>query len=78
VLFGRKGGDDEGAEERDESTFGSRWGWVYNTKQIADFENISMDEAYQLPVMQCLNDLSYLKDYEENQKRLLNARDSEQ
>lgn len=37
-----------------------------------------MDEAYNLGVMQCLNDLSYLKDYEENQKRLLNARDSEQ
>lgn len=44
-----------------------RWGWVHNTKQVADFENITIIQAYQLPIIQYLNDLAYLKDYNKYQ-----------
>ena len=40
-----------------------RWGWVYSTKQVADFQNISVNEAYDLMVVEYLNSLAYLKDY---------------
>jgi hypothetical protein len=45
-----------------------RWGWVHSTKQVADFENISVSQAYNLPVIQYLNDLAYLKDYNKYQE----------
>lgn len=80
-LFGKgqPGDYDEGTEGADEGTFASRFGWIYNAKRIADFENISLDEAYNLPLIQALNDLSYLKEYEANEKRIYkDARDSEQ
>jgi hypothetical protein len=39
-----------------------RWGWVLSTKEVADFENIAVSQAYALPVIQYLNTLAYLKD----------------
>lgn len=45
-----------------------RWGWVYSTKQVADFENISVTQAYNLPVIHYLNNLAYLKDYNKYQE----------
>lgn len=46
---------------------------------ISDFESISLDEAYNLPVIQALNDLSYLKEYEAHERKMIkNARDTEQ
>lgn len=36
-------------------------GWQYSTEQIAQYERISMDQAYDLPCRQALNDLVYLK-----------------
>ena len=49
-----------------------RWGWVYSTKQVADFQNISVNAAFELSVVEYLNTLAYLKDYnkdKENQYR---------
>ena len=40
-----------------------RWGWVFSTKQVADFNNIKVNEAYDLRVIEYLNTLAYLKDY---------------
>lgn len=37
------------------------FGWVYSTKEVAMFEGITMDQAYDLPVTQVLNDMVYLK-----------------
>jgi hypothetical protein len=38
-----------------------KYGWIYQATLIADHERIKLDEVYDLPTMQCLNDLSYLK-----------------
>jgi hypothetical protein len=42
--------------------FNRRYGWTYSVSQIADYERISLDEAFGIPVRQGLNDLNYLKE----------------
>ena len=44
-----------------EENFASNWGWVFNAKQVSEFEAIPLDQVYDLSVIQFLNDLSYLK-----------------
>ena len=68
-LFGR--GDAEIDEEPKgsatiEDQFQDDFGWIYNAREVAEFERIGLDMVYDLPVIQFLNDLSYLK-----QKRLV-------
>jgi hypothetical protein len=64
-------------EDTDEPTqpdeFTDYYGWIFNTSAIAEYERITLDQAYDLPVMQALNDLSYLK-----AKQAKDARDSKQ
>jgi hypothetical protein len=54
------GEQDSGGEG---SPFMARWGWVFSTKQVADFNNITVNDAYDLRVIEYLNTLAYLKDY---------------
>ena len=44
-----------------EDEFQDNFGWVYNAVQVAELERITLDEVYNLPVVQFLNNLSYLK-----------------
>jgi aryl carrier-like protein len=37
------------------------YGWIYQATLIAEHEKIKLDEVYDLPTLQALNDLSYLK-----------------
>jgi hypothetical protein len=37
------------------------YGWIYQTELVATFERITLEEAYELPALQFLNDLAYLK-----------------
>jgi hypothetical protein len=64
-LFGN--GDDE---EQEDNNVGSRsvgksfmrsYGWIYQSKLIADFEGLKINEVYDLETLQCLNTLAYLK-----------------
>lgn len=48
----------------------SVYGWIYQATLIADHEKIKLDDVYNLPTLQVLNDLAYLKSK--------NAYDSEQ
>lgn len=43
------------------SRFVEFYGWHYCVKIVAEHEMIPLDKAYELPCMQFLNDLSYLK-----------------
>lgn len=55
---------DEQMEEqsvRGGSRFVEFYGWHYCVKIVAEHEMIPLDQAYELPCMQFLNDLSYLK-----------------
>lgn len=71
-LFGQT--DTEGEEsnegeiERNTETFEARWGWVYNAELIKDFEGITLDEVWQLPIIRALNALAYIKDKRKNEQ----------
>ena len=50
------------------------FGWQYCTKSVADHENITISQAYELTTIHYLNTLSYLKakaDYDKEQHRRL-------
>jgi hypothetical protein len=53
--------DDEGEGKPDPTGFTSNFGWIYNAKMVSEFEGISVDDATDLPVLQFLNDLNYIK-----------------
>jgi hypothetical protein len=38
-----------------------RYGWIYQATLIAEHERIKLSEVYELPTIQALNNLSYLK-----------------
>lgn len=50
---------DEQPATRD--SFTDHYGWIYNVKSVAEFEGITMEDAFSLNVIHGLNDLSYLK-----------------
>jgi hypothetical protein len=41
--------------------FNKRYGWIYSASQVAEYERITQEEAYNLPVRQAFNGLAYLK-----------------
>jgi hypothetical protein len=41
--------------------FYKRYGWIYSASQVADYERITLDQAFALPIRRALNDLAYLK-----------------
>ena len=65
-LFGHDNA--AGAEDDSYSSGGSgqqfmqRFGWHYQSELVSRYEGIKLDEAYQLPTIQYLNDLAYLKE----------------
>jgi hypothetical protein len=71
-LFGQgdteDGEGDEIAVERNAETFEERWGWIYNAELIAGFERIKMGDVWELPIIQALNTLAYLKDKSRNER----------
>lgn len=44
-----------------EDKFNKRYGWIYSASQVAEYERITLDAAFRLPIRQALNDLAYLK-----------------
>jgi hypothetical protein len=70
-LFGK--GDD--GEEDNEissrnpvSSFMRYYGWIYQASLVAEFERIPMEAVYDLPTLQFLNDLAYLKAKNEHER----------
>ncbi len=74
-LFGL---DKEVTGDVQEDKFNKRYGWIYSASQVAEYERITLEQAFALPVRQALNDLMYLKEkvkYEVDQiKKSNNAR----
>lgn len=70
-LFGKRFVEDEegneGEVERDVETFEQRWGWIYNAELIKGFEGIELNKVWDLPIIQALNALAYLKDKRRNE-----------
>jgi hypothetical protein len=70
-LFGNgdDGEEDNEVSSRDSiSSFMRFYGWIYQTTLVAEFERITMEAAYELPTIQFLNDLAYLKAKSEHER----------
>lgn len=48
-------------EKEEPHPFLDQYGWIFSATQIADHERIPLDKVWELPVIQALNDLAYLK-----------------
>jgi len=57
----------EASSEGNVETFESRWGWIYNAELLKGFEGIELDKVWELPIIQALNGLAYLKDKLKNE-----------
>lgn len=75
-LFGIEDMEEEDLKPLSNS-FNDQFGWIYSAKKIAEFEGITLDQAFDLPIIQAFNDLSYLKAHQEYEseinKRNINA-----
>ncbi len=58
-LFGL---DKEVTGDVEEDKFNKRYGWIYAASQVAEYERITTDDTFALPIRQALNDLMYLKE----------------
>jgi hypothetical protein len=56
-----KEGDDTRGGRDTSGNFMRKYGWIYQVTIIAEHEKIRLEEAYELPTIQALNDLSYIK-----------------
>ena len=63
ILFGEgTGGKDNGEPDQSiERVFARYYGWIYSATVVADHERISLDAAFELPVLQFLNAMAYMK-----------------
>lgn len=37
------------------------YGWIYQAELVSNYEKITLEATYELPTIQFLNDLAYLK-----------------
>jgi hypothetical protein len=61
---------DEIAKPEKPHPFIDQYGWIYSAKQVAEHEGITLDAAFDLPVVQAFNDLAYLKAFNSYQKHI--------
>lgn len=54
-------GDDESRSRKRGESFMAHFGWHFTAKQIADFENTTVSQAWDMPTIEALNIMSYLK-----------------
>lgn len=67
--------EEEQEEEKEVSNekahpFIEQYGWIFSAKQIADHNGITLDQAYELPILQAFNDLAYLKSHQSYMKKI--------
>ncbi len=72
TLFGQadieEQGDDEARDTKSIQSFEERWGWFHQAELLRDYEGIPLSGVWDLPIIQALNGLSYLKDKNKNEK----------
>lgn len=49
------------AEKEKEHPFIQQYGWIFSAKELAAYEGVTLDKAFELPVLQAFNGLAYLK-----------------
>lgn len=59
ALFGLD--EEVTGENTNSNEFNRRYGWIYSASQVAEYERITLDEAFALPIRRAFNDLAFLK-----------------
>lgn len=59
TLFGLD--KEAGGKEAQSDQFNKRYGWIYAASQVAEYERITLDDAFALPIRRAFNDLAFLK-----------------
>jgi len=59
--------EEDGKMEKPHS-FIEQYGWIYSAKEVAQHEGITLDKAFDLPILQAFNALAYLKSEQAYQK----------
>lgn len=62
--------DEEPVKKEIPHPFIDQYGWIFSAKQVAEHNGITLDEAYELPILQAFNDLAYLKSYQSYMKKI--------
>jgi hypothetical protein len=73
-LFDKGNGDEGDNEVSSRSSvpnFMQHYGWIYQTELVANYERITIEEAFNLKTINYLNDLAYLKAKSEYEKELM-------
>jgi hypothetical protein len=66
-LFESEELEDDGKMEKPHP-FIDQYGWIYSAKEVAQHEGITLDKAFDLPILQAFNALAYLKSEQSYQK----------
>lgn len=48
-------------KRRSQHIFPERYGWMFSAKEVADYEGVKLNDAYEINIIQALNTMSYLK-----------------
>jgi len=54
-----------------ENSFASHWGWYSAISSLSENKIWKMDDVSSLPLVMCLNHLSYLMDFNKEQEKLM-------
>lgn len=64
-------GDEPGESGGGNNSFAANYGWIYSTEQVAELERISLDNAYDMNILQYLSDLVYIKEKQKNERKMI-------
>ena len=74
-LFDINEGESEANEQEQEKEeshpFINSFGWFFVAEQFRDYFHIKLDDVYELPIMECLSALNYLKAKQAYEKEML-------
>jgi hypothetical protein len=62
--------ENEDAKVEKPHPFIEQYGWIFSAKKVAEHEGITLEKAFELPVIQALNNLSYLKSEQSYQRKI--------
>ena len=63
-------GQDKDNGENGGNTFSDKWNWVYQVKQVSDMVHSSWREVFEMNIVEFLNILSFIKDYNRESERV--------
>ena len=61
----------EGEQESGKDSFTKYYGWIFAAERVAEFERISLEQAYELMTLQFVNDLVYINEKQKNEKKMI-------